>query len=139
MRLKSFLINLVIVLMMSANMATRGLIKILVFWNKCYGVIIPFDEVTKNFITWFKLYCRWAHVTKVWQLLKCYTSVEKGLKLKVKQFLELISTFVEIAFDIVFSFSKLTGVSRSMRTVRKNIFRRFIKVTKMYIVLLSSF
>ena len=28
--------------------------------------------------------------------LKCYTSVEKGLKLKVKQFLELISTFVEV-------------------------------------------
>ena len=31
--------------MMSAKMATPGLLKITVFWNKGYDVIIPVDEV----------------------------------------------------------------------------------------------
>ena len=35
--------------MMSAKMATQGLLKITVFWNKGYDVIIPVDDVTKKF------------------------------------------------------------------------------------------
>ena len=39
--LKIFLINLVIILMMLEKMATQGLLKMTVFWNKGYEVIIP--------------------------------------------------------------------------------------------------
>ena len=46
-----FLINLVIILMMSAKMATAGLLKITVFWNKAYGVIIPVDDVTNKILS----------------------------------------------------------------------------------------
>ena len=49
--LNIFLINLVIILMMSAKMATPGLLKITVFWNKGYDVIIYVDDVT-NKILW---------------------------------------------------------------------------------------
>ena len=34
--------------MMSAKMATLGLLKITVFWNKGYDVIIPVDDVTNK-------------------------------------------------------------------------------------------
>ena len=34
--------------MMSAKMATASLLKIMVFWNKGYDIIIPVDDVTKN-------------------------------------------------------------------------------------------
>ena len=34
--------------MMSPKMATTGLLKIMVFWNKGYDIIIPVDDVTKN-------------------------------------------------------------------------------------------
>ena len=34
--------------MMSAKMATPGLLKIMVFWNKGYDVIILVDEVTNR-------------------------------------------------------------------------------------------
>ena len=44
--LNIFLINLVIILMMSVKMATPGLLKITVFWNEGYDVIIPVNEVT---------------------------------------------------------------------------------------------
>ena len=37
--LNIFLINLLIILMMSAKMVTPGLVEIRVFWNKCYEVI----------------------------------------------------------------------------------------------------
>ena len=33
---------------MSAKMATAGLLKITVFWNKGYDVIIPYDDVTNQ-------------------------------------------------------------------------------------------
>ena len=48
--LKIFLINLVIILMMSAKMTTPGLLKITVFWNKGYDVIIPVDDVTNKIL-----------------------------------------------------------------------------------------
>ena len=44
--LKIFLINLVIILMMSAKVATPGLLKLTVFWNKKYDVLISVDDVT---------------------------------------------------------------------------------------------
>ena len=37
--------------MMSAKMATPGFLKITVFWNKYYDVIIPIGDVT-NTILW---------------------------------------------------------------------------------------
>ena len=46
-----FSINLVIIMMMSAKMATPGLLKITVFWNKGYDVIISVNDVT-NKILW---------------------------------------------------------------------------------------
>ena len=49
--LKICLINLVIVLMMSAKMATPGLLKITVFWNKGYDVIISVHDVTNKILS----------------------------------------------------------------------------------------
>ena len=37
--------------MMSAKMATPGLLKITVFWNKGYDVIIHVDDVTNQFLS----------------------------------------------------------------------------------------
>ena len=34
--------------MISAEMATPGLLKIMIFWNKVYDVIIPSDDVTNK-------------------------------------------------------------------------------------------
>ena len=42
---KIFLINILTSLMMSAKMATLGFLKVKVFWNKGYHVIIPVYEV----------------------------------------------------------------------------------------------
>ena len=36
--------------MMSAKMTTPGLLKITAFWNICYEVIIPIDDVTKQIL-----------------------------------------------------------------------------------------
>ena len=36
---------------MSAKMATLGLLKITVFWNKDYDVIISVDDVTNTFLS----------------------------------------------------------------------------------------
>ena len=53
--------------MMSEKLATQGLLKVKVFWNKGYNVIIYDNDVSnKKFITLFKLYCRSGHVIKVW-------------------------------------------------------------------------
>ena len=37
--------------MMSAEMATSGLLKITVFWNKSYNVIICVDDVTDKILS----------------------------------------------------------------------------------------
>ena len=37
--------------MMSAKMAAPGLLKITVFWNKGYGLIIPVNEVTNQILS----------------------------------------------------------------------------------------
>ena len=45
------LINMVTILMMSAKMATLGLLKIKVFWNKGYDVIISVHDVTNKILS----------------------------------------------------------------------------------------
>ena len=42
---------MVTILMMSAKMATPGLLKITVFWNKVHDVIIPVDDVTNKILS----------------------------------------------------------------------------------------
>ena len=37
--------------MISAKMATPGLLKITIFWNKGYDVIIPVDDVTNKILS----------------------------------------------------------------------------------------
>ena len=37
--------------MMSAKMATPGLLKIIVFWNEGYDVMIPVDDVTNKILS----------------------------------------------------------------------------------------
>ena len=58
----------VTILMMPAKMATPGLLKITVFWNKDYGVIVYVHDVTKKFLSRDSvyIYCGCGHVTKVW-------------------------------------------------------------------------
>ena len=50
--------------MISAKIATPGLLKITVFWNKGYGVIISVDDVTKKILS--RDYYSCVYVTKVW-------------------------------------------------------------------------
>ena len=45
------LINMVTILMMSAKMTTLGLLKIKVFWNKGYDVIISVHDVTNKILS----------------------------------------------------------------------------------------
>ena len=49
--LKICLINLIIILMMSAKMASPGRIEITVFWNKGYVVRVSVDEVTNRILS----------------------------------------------------------------------------------------
>ena len=48
--LKICSINLVIIFIMSAKMATPGFLKIMVFWNKGYDVISYVDDVTNKIL-----------------------------------------------------------------------------------------
>ena len=48
--LKSELINLVAVLMISARLATPGLLKIKVFWKNSYDIKISIHDVTNNIL-----------------------------------------------------------------------------------------
>ena len=61
------LIKMVTILMTSANIPNLGLLKIKVFSKKRLRRhhFCPWRH-QPNFITWFKLYCRCGHVTKVW-------------------------------------------------------------------------
>ena len=52
--------------MMSAEMATLGLLKIKVFKNKGYYIINTVPDVTNKILSREKLYCRCDQVTKVW-------------------------------------------------------------------------
>ena len=48
--------NPVIILMMSAKMATQGLLKITVCWNKGYDVITSVDDVTNKTLSRYSNY-----------------------------------------------------------------------------------
>ena len=112
---------MVAILMMPAKLATLGPLKIKVFQNKGYDAIIFSMRDQRNFIMWLKLYCRCSRYHKlnfirIWPEktffliwfkfnnlglalginLKTYTSVAKGLKVKVRKFLGLIPTFSEV-------------------------------------------
>ena len=49
--LRVVLINVVTILMMSANLATLCLLKIKVFWSKCYDVIFSDHDVTNKILS----------------------------------------------------------------------------------------
>ena len=127
-------------LMMSAKMATLGLLKIKITWNKGYEVILSVHDVTSKILSrhsnyvvdvvmWPKFgnehfYERRYHnlrFIRIWPdkpvflrgglkgwfkfnnlgltqgiALTFYTSVAKGLKLKVRKFRRLIRTFAEV-------------------------------------------
>ena len=59
--LKSVLVNMVTILMMSPKIAKLDLLKIKLFWNNCYDVMISVQIL----ITWLRFHCRCGHVTKV--------------------------------------------------------------------------
>ena len=59
-------IDCILILMISAKMATPDLLETTVFWNNGYDVKIPVDGITNKISSRFKLYCRFVHVTKVW-------------------------------------------------------------------------
>ena len=63
---------MVTILMMSAEMATLGLLKIKVFKNKGYYIINTVPDVTNKILSREKLYCRCDQVTKVWRLEHFY-------------------------------------------------------------------
>ena len=48
---KIVLINLVVILKMSAKLATQDFLKVKVFWNKGYGVIIFVHDVTNKILS----------------------------------------------------------------------------------------
>ena len=114
-----FLINMITILMMSAKLATLGLLKIKVFWNNAYDVIISVHDVTNKILS-RDSNCTvhmvmWPKIgnSRVWpenplflrgglgsssiinsrlalgMILKFYTGVAKRLKLKVRSFLRL--------------------------------------------------
>ena len=94
--------------MMSAKMATQGLLKITTFWSKGYDVIIPVDDANNkilssdsNYIEFYKDLTRKTAFSEGWSWfkfinlglalginLKFYSSVAKGLKLKARAILE---------------------------------------------------
>ena len=54
---------MVAILMMSAKLATLGLLEIRVFWKKGFDNFCPWHH-QRNFIMWFKLNCRCGHGPK---------------------------------------------------------------------------
>ena len=111
---------MVTILMISTKLATLCLLKIKVFWNKGYDVIISVYDVTNKILShnsnyivdvvmWLKFgnssisfpflyfYFNFNNVgLALGMALKFYTSVAKGLKLKLRKFWCLIPTFVEV-------------------------------------------
>ena len=110
--------------MMSAKSATIDLLKIKAFWYKGCDVMISAHDATKrlsscdwnhivNAVMWPKLGnssitirdlffegCSWINNLRfaLGMALKFYTSVAKELKLKVRKFVGLIVTFVEVTW-----------------------------------------
>ena len=95
---------MVTILMISTEMANPGLFKIKLYWNKDHDLITSVHDVTKNILSLDSNYIVDAVMLSCFKFnnlrlaqvanLKFYTSVVKGLKLKVRKFLGLIPTFV---------------------------------------------
>ena len=90
--LKIVLINMVPISMMSVKKTKLGLLNIKLFWNKSYDVIIYVHDITDRGDLGFKFINLGMTLGTNF---KFYTSMAKGLKLKVRKFLGLISTFVK--------------------------------------------
>ena len=90
--LKIVLINMVPISMMSVKKNKLGLLNIKLFWNKSYDVIIYVHDITDRGDLGFKFINLGMTLGTNF---KFYTSMAKGLKLKVRKFLGLISTFVK--------------------------------------------
>ena len=129
---------MVTILMISAKMATLGLLKIRIFWNKGYDIIISWRH-PQIFITWFKFYYRCGHVTKVWQLYHFYEKSYHNLDfiriwLEKPFFFEGWSWFkfnnFGLALDTNLEF--YTSVAKVLKLKVKNIWRpnpTFVEVT----------
>ena len=96
------------ILMMSAKMVTLGLVKIKVFWNKGYDVIICRHQQNLSHDS-NNVVCVWS-CDQVWpgrhklglalgMALKFYTSLQEGLKLKVRTFYGLVHKSVEVTWE----------------------------------------
>ena len=97
---------MIAILIMLAKVATLGLLKIKVFSNKGYDVIIFVHYITTTILKGFdqkKTFfegCTWFKFNNLGVALgialKFYTSVAKGWQLEVWKFWELTPTFVEV-------------------------------------------
>ena len=58
--------HMIAILAMSAKLVSPNLFKTMIFWSKCYEIIICLSLHLQNFVTWFKLQFRYGHVTKIW-------------------------------------------------------------------------
>ena len=56
---------MITILMMSAKVASLGLLKLKIFLNKGYYILTSVHDVTNKTLSRDKLYCRCDHVTKV--------------------------------------------------------------------------
>ena len=63
--LKVLLINMNVSSMISSKLATPGVLKIKIFWNEGYEVIISVQDVTNKIYQGLKLYCRQLDKTRV--------------------------------------------------------------------------
>ena len=86
--LKVILINLVAILMMSANLLTLELLKINVFWNKGYGLIISVFKVY-NYYTSSK---EWE--TEKWKL-------KKKKRIKNMKIVDFVPYFKNYIYNLV--------------------------------------
>ena len=88
---------MVIILMTLAKLATLGLRKIKVFWNKVYDVIISVHDVSNKILSHYSNYIvdvvmwpKFGNCSISIREVKFYINVAKGLKVKVRKFLGLI-------------------------------------------------
>ena len=93
---------------MLAKMAALGLRKVKAFWKVGHDIIISVNVVTDKTLSRNSNDIVVVVMSKLNNLgltlstnLKLYSSVANGLKLKVRMFLKLIPTFVEVAGEIV--------------------------------------
>ena len=68
--LNVILINMITILMMPAKLATLGLLKIKVFWNKDYDIIIFVHDVTNKILSGDSNYLVHCTLTLAFQLEK---------------------------------------------------------------------